>query len=54
MTAPVCAHEKCARPATTEVKWLLGREWFCADHAAWVRMVESEWDQAEADYLEQR
>ena len=48
-----CAfRDECVESAVATVKTVLGPERFCQKHAAYVRMIEAEWDQAEADYYE--
>lgn len=48
-----CAFDGCNEQATTRVRWVLGVEEFCEFHGRYVAMVEREWDEAEAEMLEQ-
>lgn len=48
-----CEYETCDVPPTSQVRTVLGLQWFCAHHAALVRSIEREWDRAEAEMLEQ-
>lgn len=48
-----CAYDGCTETATRKVRTVLGVEPYCDKHAWIVREIEREWDQAEADYLEQ-
>jgi hypothetical protein len=45
--------EGCEKPATCKVNTILGWRYYCEAHGGFVAMVEAEWDQAEAEYLEQ-
>lgn len=48
-----CDFDGCADPATTTVRTVLGPKPFCANHGAYVRGIEREWDEAERDYYDQ-
>ena len=52
--AEPCDMDDCPEPSTRVVRTVLGPKPFCERHGRWVRMVEREWDEAEAEYLEQR
>jgi hypothetical protein len=45
-------NESCANEATMTVETVLGRRRYCGKHGTYVRMVEREWDQAEAELYE--
>lgn len=51
--AALCTYDGCSDPVTTKVRTVLGIERFCDKHGWIVRQIESEWDHAEAEYLEQ-
>lgn len=48
-----CVFDGCDKAAVVTVDAAAGPQRLCGVHAQYVRQVEREWDDAEAEYLEQ-